>query len=91
MTKNKQFNKAIIDFQRRHGFWPCLDCSTKNETIWHKAEEVTCPKTGKPRSEARQIVKDGGTVSFDKLTWKHGLAGKVNHIQLAEQFYGSRE
>jgi len=42
-------------------------------------------------AEAAQIVKDGGTVSFDKLTWKHGLAGKVNHIQLAEQFYGSRE
>jgi len=42
-------------------------------------------------AEAKRITESGGTVSFDKLTWKHGLAGKVNHIQLAEQFYGSRE
>jgi hypothetical protein len=52
---NKKEKQEMDDFilllLQRDGNWACKDCSTENWQVWHRKDEPSCPKTGKPREE----------------------------------------
>jgi hypothetical protein len=49
--KNIEEELFLLNLLRRDGWWACKDCTTENWTMYHKKEELNCPKTGKPREE----------------------------------------
>ena len=52
--KSKE-KKEADDFVKQllieNGEWPCVDCSTENWQMWHRKDNLSCPKTGRLREE----------------------------------------
>ena len=50
-NRKSKADELLLRLLKRDGWWACKDCATENWVMYHKKEELSCPKTGKPREE----------------------------------------